>query len=188
MEDIRTQNGFTLIELQVVVLIVGILAAVAVPQYNKVIWKSRAAHLESILSSLVHASDVYHLQTGEYAGYFDQLDIDFNLPTGQAICGRNWVPYGVKKGDGFEISIYTGGISHRYIVGVFFTEGRYKCTGFVHVLREKESAPSQYDGKSFCAEDYYDRACGTNCDHGDFCKKIMGKTVSNYLPTVYLYE
>lgn len=56
-----TARGFTLIELLVVVLIIGILASVAMPQYTKAVEKSRAAGVIQKVKSLQNAVDMYLL-------------------------------------------------------------------------------------------------------------------------------
>lgn len=57
-------GGFTLIELLVVVLIIGILSAVALPQYEKAVNKARIATVKPVLKSLSDAWDVFWLASG----------------------------------------------------------------------------------------------------------------------------
>ena len=75
-------GGFTLIELLVAVLIIGILAAVALPQYEKAVLKSRAATGLSLLSALDQAQTVYHMANGAYATDVEALGVDL----GKVIC------------------------------------------------------------------------------------------------------
>jgi len=57
-------KAFTLIELLVVVLIIGILSAIALPQYQKAVEKARAAEALSLASNLQKAIDVWVLENG----------------------------------------------------------------------------------------------------------------------------
>ena len=76
----RNSGGFTLIELLVVVLIIGILASVAMPQYEKAVIKSRAATAMAQVKAVGAAREVYYLANGEY-GPCDALDVDLPANT-----------------------------------------------------------------------------------------------------------
>ena len=68
-------KGFTLIELLVVVLIIGILSAVALPQYDKAVMKSRMSAAIPIAKSIKENLTMFHLSNGRYPTSSEFADI-----------------------------------------------------------------------------------------------------------------
>lgn len=100
----RRKNAFTLIELLVVVLILGILTAIALPQYQKAIERTRNARLLATLDTFVKAQKMYYLEHGTYATTFDQLDVP--APTGTCWAGpTDWHYTDCKRNADFMIRI-----------------------------------------------------------------------------------
>lgn len=64
----RSQSGVTLIELMIVVVIIGIIAAIALPSYQRYIERTRAGDAQANLMSLAQAMERYHTQKGTYVG------------------------------------------------------------------------------------------------------------------------
>jgi prepilin-type N-terminal cleavage/methylation domain-containing protein len=62
----RNQRGFTLVELMIVVIIVGILAAVAIPMYQGATERAKASEAVAALGTIRGAMRVYYAEHGTY--------------------------------------------------------------------------------------------------------------------------
>jgi type IV pilus assembly protein PilA len=63
---VKTQKGFTLIELMIVVAIIGILAAVAIPAYTDYMTRSKVTEAMGLLAGLKTASEEALASKGEF--------------------------------------------------------------------------------------------------------------------------
>ena len=76
----KARKGFTLVELAVVIVIIGVLAAFGVPRFLKSVERSKAAEAFSFLSAVRSSQERYLAQYGQYATDLTTLDIQYPTP------------------------------------------------------------------------------------------------------------
>ena len=112
---VKMKKGFTMVELLAAVLIIGILAAAAFPQYQKAVAKARLAEGLAVGKSIVQAEYVYKMANGTYTVDVNALAV--SLPSGGTIrqgegffqlnypSKRVW--YVLQKDGGWRLDFYT---------------------------------------------------------------------------------
>ena len=133
------RKGFTLIELLIVVLIIGILAAVAVPQYQLAVFKSRITLAITYVKAVHDAQEVYYLANGKYASSLADLDIQVTCPT-KWTCGM------------FSWDVWVGNQENTFALVYFFNHG---------VVEESEER--ELNGVLYCWADTADTTATKIC-------------------------
>ena len=132
------KRGFTLIELLVVVLIIGILASVALPQYQKAVEKSRAVQAITFIRSMGDAQAAYYLENGNYAQDIQELSIDFpgelvtNYGYGtNAVKTENFICRGASSSGYTDAIAYCNRSPYHQFYGIGqLKDGRLFCYGY----------------------------------------------------------
>lgn len=98
----KNQSGFSLVELMVVVAIIGILAAIAVPQMSKFQAKARQSEAKTQLTALFTAEKAFYQEYNAYHSHFQAVGYS---PEGQI---RYNVGFGAAPATGAIASASTG--------------------------------------------------------------------------------
>ncbi|HET9986303.1 MAG TPA: prepilin-type N-terminal cleavage/methylation domain-containing protein [Longimicrobiales bacterium] len=131
---LKARKGFTLIELLIVVVIIGVLAAIAIPKFSKSRERAYFSAMRSDLRNLATAEEIYYSANSTYTGTLaDMADFSLSKDVTIGVSEPTSVGYSAKAthnlaGSGKECSIWYGtvGTVPAYLSG---KPGVVGCTG-----------------------------------------------------------
>ena len=144
----KVKAGFTLIELLVVVLIVGILSAVALPQYQKAVDKARLTEAIILGKHIRDLEKVYQLANGTYTKSF--VDLGMETPGGYTMSSNT-----LFKGDNkfqLESALYSGERDRIvYYYGSTSNNNQHLALFFPYATENIQCNPYTSYGQKLCA-------------------------------------
>ena len=99
----KNQSGFTLLEIIIVIIIIGILASLALPKFFKTVEYSRSTEALTSLGAIRRAMDVCYLPTGSYVPCTDFSKL--SIPDPGLSTGAHWsYGFGTPTGTAYTIT------------------------------------------------------------------------------------
>ncbi len=180
----KQNRAFTLIELLVVVLIIGILASIALPQYQKAVEKSKAAQALAMLKTVYDAAEAYYSANGTHATSFDELAVDIPW-TGSA----KWFSIGAAKSNAdWSVQLYRTSLDTEPAVTVGRMRGKYKGAGFYMYLVDVPVGDKiMMAGKPYCVERTTSGVVNFAGEDHSYCAQIFKGTLLNSTARVARY-
>ena len=129
-------------------LIIGILAAIALPQYQVAVAKARMTQLVTLATSVVQAEERYYLANGQYTTDWSELDI--NLPG--TVSGKQ-----LTNPSGWRLTLLD--YSNGFWESVLATDTRLPITQLLFSYNHATA----YEGKRFCYAAINNKLANTLC-------------------------
>lgn len=98
----RKLIGFTLVELMVVIVIIAVLVALAIPRLMTISSRTRASECRPVLNSIVKTQQAYYAARDRWGSSADSIGIDLPL-TRNSPNGSGWFQY--------DVMIPSGGVT-----------------------------------------------------------------------------
>jgi len=151
MKHKNLKSGFTLLELLVVVLIIGILAAVALPQYKYAVAKAKFIQLKTASKAILESQRRYMLLHNEKSLDLSALDIDIEGGT-----YANNIHHNDRINFDWGACMLAGSNDNLYMIACYLN--RFGITYYINFNSEQKTccayAESGKVGKKLCQAEF----------------------------------
>ncbi|HYW92082.1 MAG TPA: pilin [Gammaproteobacteria bacterium] len=141
----RTQQGFTLIELMIVVAIIGILAAIAIPQYQNYVARSQVSEAPTLIDGAKTTIESYIAQNGSFPSNLSSLGVRVS---GKYVASLAAAPQGSSGAGTVTVTFRSTGTSPKIhgdtLVWQRDTSGVWNCAGVTGQAATKGTLPTKF--------------------------------------------
>jgi len=137
-------KGFTLIELLIVVVIIGILAAIAIPKFANSKGKAILASMKSDLRNLVTVQEAFYFDNSDYAG---------STTTGaqvNATAGAGVIPFQPSSGNALALTYVSATGYKAVMTNPALAGGLTSCGVYVGPVANQPNAAVTQEGAPAC--------------------------------------